>query len=395
MKSSEDFLKNKKKGLFSFNFLKIAWWRWAISAGLLLLSFLLQKLASGNPEVIEQYYSRGLYLYIGHGLTFANRIFSFSIAEALGILLLLLIAGLLVRHARRLWQGGVSFGGFLLSSLSNLLVLTGVFVVLFLTLWGLNYSRQPLAESLRWERRESSAEELESICRMMIWETNRNYEESQAKVEQGRPKTSWPELYKVIESAYQREILLGNSAQGNFGPPKPVYFSRMMSWLGISGIYVPFTGEPNFNAEQPACELPYTIAHEKAHQRGFALEDEANFIAFLICTKSSDPYSRYSGYLMGSWHVLKALYRASPERYQKVVATLGPGPLADLKEMREFWRRYETRLSEVSEKVNNTYLKVNRVKSGVENYGEVITLIMGYYSNNSGWDAANAPVDFP
>src|SRR5205085_2466843 len=108
--------------------------------------------------------------------------------------------------------------------------------------------------------------------------------------------------------------------------------------------------------------------------------------------KSSHPYSRYSGYLLGSWHLMKALYQVSPERYQNVLATLGPGPRSDLKAMRDFWRSYETRLSQVSEEVNNTYLKVNDVKSGVENYGEVISLIVGYYSEHPNGDVANAPI---
>ena len=123
-------------------------------------------------------------------------------------------------------------------------------------------------------------------------------------------------------------------------------------------------------------------------------EDEANFIAFLICIKSSHSYSRYSGYLLGSWHLMKALYQVSPERYQNVIATLGSGPRGDLKAMRDFWRKHETRLSQVSEKVNNTYLKVNHVKSGVENYGEVITLILSYYSEHAVGDIANSPVAF-
>jgi hypothetical protein len=392
MSSSDGIPQIESKIAPARRFSRIGWRRWVISLVLLLLSLLLQRLAAENPEFIEQYYSRWIYLYIGRALTFANKIFSFSLAEVLGVLLISVVVVGLFWQARRLWQRRVSMGGFLLSSLSNLLILSGIGTVLFLMLWGLNYSRQPLAESLRWDRREVTADELETICRTMISETNHNYEEAVAKREQGQPVPGLPELYNVIETAYQKEALLGKSAGGFFGPPKPVYFSRLMSWLGISGIYVPFTGEPNFNAEQPACELPYTIAHEKAHQRGFALENEANFLAFLICIKSSHPYSRYSGYLLGSWHVLKALNTASPERYQRVVATLGPGPLADLRAMREFWRRYESRISEVSEKVNNTYLKVNRVESGVENYGEVITLIIGYYSRYPALDTANAPV---
>ena len=45
-----------------------------------------------------------------------------------------------------------------------------------------------------------------------------------------------------------------------------------------------------------------------AHQRGIAREDEANFIAFLVCMASDDPYIRYSGYLEVYEYVASSLY---------------------------------------------------------------------------------------
>ncbi|MEW6735831.1 MAG: DUF3810 domain-containing protein [Acidobacteriota bacterium] len=368
-------------------------WRGVISLGLLPVAFLLQLIANFHPELIEHYYSRGLYPYIGRGLAFVNGLCGFSLAEALTGMLLggICLGG--VWQARRLYLGHARLSMLLRVGLFNLLGVAGVIAILFLLLWGLNYERQPLLENLRLARREASADELEAICRAVISETNRSYEEANAgaKTDPSQLSLSWVELDSTIESAYQREPLLGSAAKGGFGPPKPVYFSQIMSRLGIAGIYVPFTGEPNFNAELPGCEIPYTIAHEKAHQRGFALEDEANFIAFLVCIKSTDPYARYSGYLMAATQLLRALNLAAPDRYQSVFATLGVGPRADLKAIREFWTRYEGRLSQVSETINNTYLKANRIESGVENYSEAVALILSYYFTYPSGDAANLP----
>ena len=39
---------------------------------------------------------------------------------------------------------------------------------------------------------------------------------------------------------------------------------------------------------------PYTIAHEMAHQLGYASETEANFIAFVVATETDDPMLKYS-----------------------------------------------------------------------------------------------------
>ena len=45
---------------------------------------------------------------------------------------------------------------------------------------------------------------------------------------------------------------------------KPLALSRLTSWAGVSGFYIPFTGEVTFNADVPAFDLPMVIAHHKA-----------------------------------------------------------------------------------------------------------------------------------
>ncbi len=215
-------------------------------------------------------------------------------------------------------------------------------------LFGLNYLRPPLAETLRLERREPDAREAETISRAIIEGVNRNFAESGAAAtadEGSRLPLTRPELFAVLEESFAAERLLqGVSAEGAAAPPKPVYFSGLLSRLGTSGVYSPFTGEPHYNAIMPDADLPFTVAHEMAHQRGFARESEASFVAFLVCTKSSHPYVRYSGYL-GALRVLSVLRRLAPERYAPVAALLGEGPRADLRAGDAFWTplRRETR----------------------------------------------------
>jgi hypothetical protein len=187
-------------------------------------------------------------------------------------------------------------------------------------------------------------------------------------------------LFAVLEEAFMKEPLLRDVSAGTIAvvPPKAVYFSGLMSRLGTSGVYSPFTGEPNYNAIIPDADLPFTVAHEMAHRRGFARESEANFVAFLVCTGSSHPYVRYSGYL-GALRVLSVLRRLAPERYPAVAALLGEGPRADLRAAERFWSRYAGRLSNASRRLNDAYLRANRVRTGVRNYGEMVSLVFGYY----------------
>jgi hypothetical protein len=345
--------------------------------------FALQALAGLAPQLVERFYSRAVFPFIAHAFSFAS-LSSFSLAELFLALLLAALVAWLVWLARQLYIRRGEAGATLLSALKTVLWAAAIVSTLFVLLFGLNYKRQQLADTFGFERREPSAQEIEGISRTIIEGINSNYSESGLSVEGGGGSTtplSSTQLFAVLEEAYASEPLM-RGATGASVQPKAVYFSGMMSRLGISGIYSPFTGEPNYNAIQPGFDIPFSVAHEMAHQRGFAREDEANFVAFLVCTKASHPYVRYSGYL-GALRVLGVLYRIAPERYRDVVAALGEGPRADLKARSQFWSRYLGRLSNFSNSLNNAYLKFNGVRSGVRNYNEASSLIVGYYLKQS------------
>lgn len=358
------------------------WGRWAAPCGLLCAALCLHVLAGKHPEQVEQIYSRRIYLQIGHALAYVNKFINFSIAEVLAPLLLCGLMACAVWQIRRLCLGRVKARALALSALRVALWAAGAGGLLFLMLWGLNYHRRPLAESLDLAPRPVQGAELEGISRTIISEINRNYEEGCAG-DPGRTPCRLPldetQLYEALESSYrQLGPQLGGAGGGGFGPPKPFYFSGLMSRLGISGMFSPFTGEPNFNAEQPDSGLPFAVAHEMAHQRGYAREDDADFVAFLVCVNASHPYVRYSGHLR-SMDVLHLLGRVAPRRYQEVVPLLAPGPRADLDASNSFWLRREGPLSRATYGVTDAYLKVNRVGSGLRNYREVVRLIISYY----------------
>ena len=76
-------------------------------------------------------------------------------------------------------------------------------------------------------------------------------------------------------------------ARRGYGPIKrPLILSRALDWLGISGFYLPFTGEANVNRGIPDVTYPHTAAHEKSHQRGLNPEDEANFFGYLAAVSA-------------------------------------------------------------------------------------------------------------
>ncbi len=163
---------------------------------------------------------------------------------------------------------------------------------------------------------------------------------------------------------------------------KPVMLSEAMSYTHITGVYTFFTGEANINVAFPDYTIPFTAAHELSHQRGIARENEANFMAFLVCANSDDAYIRYCAYLNMYEYVIAALGSADPTLYLEARYSL-PGKVSgELIAYYEFYKKYQDSVaSEVSESVNDTFLKLHGTE-GVQSYGMVVDLAVAYYKTS-------------
>jgi hypothetical protein len=171
------------------------------------------------------------------------------------------------------------------------------------------------------------------------------------------------------------------AALGDFEPgrPKPVLSSALMSYAGITGIYFPITAEANVNTDITDAEIPFTICHELAHQLGYAREDEANFIAWIACVNSPYEDYRYSGALMALTNTLNALYERDRAAWDRIRGACSPAVNADLNATGRYWQRYEGPVSEISETINDTFLRTNGQTDGVQSYGRMVDLIIAYY----------------
>ncbi len=159
---------------------------------------------------------------------------------------------------------------------------------------------------------------------------------------------------------------------------KPVLLSEAMSYAHITGIYTYFTGESNINVCFPDYTLPYTAAHELAHQRGIAKEDEANMMAFLISVRSDDAYIRYCAYVNMYEYVANALYKADKELFKKAYRMLDSDVAAEQVAYNAFFEKYsESVTSQVSGTVNDIYLQ-SQGTEGEKSYGMVVDLTVAY-----------------
>ena len=160
--------------------------------------------------------------------------------------------------------------------------------------------------------------------------------------------------------------------------------SHLWSYTQITGVFTCWSMEANVNIDVPDFTLPFTMCHEQAHLRGFMREDEANFIAYLACMESEDQAIQYSGASMAAMYAMNTLYQADYERFCELYATYSPGVQRDFAAQSRYWAQFEGPVAEVSDKVNDTYLKANRQTDGVASYGRMVDLLLANYRAKHG-----------
>lgn len=300
----------------------------------------------------------------------------FSVAEFIFIISPILVVWLAVavsKNYSETWRDVLVSCGAILSVLS--LVLTT-----FIWSFGAGYRTTTLDKRLGLVLEPVSAEELYNTAEIL----RENVEREAKEVFFVRGSSSvmpytLGELGEKLEATYGRA-----STKYDFLPLmsvklKPVMLSEPLSYTHITGIYTFFTGETNINVVFPDYTLPYTAAHELAHARGIAREDEANFIAFIVSLESEEAYVRYSAYLNLYEYVISALYRADVALYEKTVLKLSKPVRDELVAYSAFFEKYKDSVaSEVSGAVNDTFLSVQGT-AGSASYGMVVDLAVAYY----------------
>ncbi len=302
----------------------------------------------------------------------------FSLGEAC-LLLLPVAFGLVVWYAAKYrcdtWRSTWSFVGILLSVVSLLL---SMFVFTFAT----GYHGKPLDQKLGMQQEDVSAEELYETAMILAKRVNEEkenvgYDTADFSV---MPYTL-SEMNDKLLAAYDSFCAKHDFIDHYSSRLKPVMLSELMNYTHITGVYSYFTGEANIDIAFPDYTIPYTAAHELAHQRGIAKEDEANMIAFLVCMESDDDYIRYCAYLNMYEYVANALYRANPDLYKEVRDTLDMDVRREMIAYNNFFSKYQNSpASSVSGAVNDTFLKFQGTE-GTASYGMVVDLTVAYYKS--------------
>lgn len=298
-----------------------------------------------------------------------------SLAEAAIIFAPVLMVAIIIYANKRYTSSWRQVGKFLLMTLS----VASLFFSTFALNFGAGYHTSSVDKLLELERKDVSAEELRETAEYLAAEIKKYTEDLTFNT---NSSSIMPYGYDVLSeklvAAYDK-VCDEHSFISRFSSRvKPVLLSEPWTYTHIAGVYTYFTGESNININFPDYTIPYTAAHEMAHQRGIAREDEANFVAFLVCAAADDDYIRYSGYLNLYEYVASALYRADKDAYAEVRSGLDPLARQEMAAYSFFFDKYrENVAATVTETVNNTYLTIQGTP-GTKSYGMVVDLAVAY-----------------
>ncbi len=311
-----------------------------------------------------------------------GRLFSFPYFSFFEFFLLIIGVALLlslIRFFYLLVKSPKKAGKSLVSFLQRAVCIASVLLLIFTFTASINYSRPALAAGYDSSVREYSKEELLGLALLLIDDVN-DLSTAIDRNGLGLLELQIPSMGEAAVDAMKNLDYRFNALEGYYSRPKPVIFSKAMSYLGITGIFSPFTVEANYNSHVPSYIIPYTICHELAHLKGFMREDEAGFLAYLACKNSPSLQFQYSGALNALQYTMNQLYRNwDGETYNAVYMTIAENVRNELKNNGDYWKDHTITLTKVARTANDKYLAANAQSQGTNSYGMMVDLLLKEY----------------
>jgi hypothetical protein len=334
----------------------------ALPIWLALLTFALTHVFSRQPEFTESVYSQTLFPIFASILTFFNRWVPFSLDDLFYVLLAVFILALMVLVLIR----KIRFGRFVLTILQTV----ALCYVMFYWFWGFNYYRMGINDRLSIAKSQNDTAQFVRVMETLIKQTNNSYCTYDS--------ITYSAINYMVEASYKKNapFLKLKYPQGH-RRPKPISLSPFFAKASIAGYYGPFFSEVHLNDSLLMIEYPQILAHEFAHQFGITGEGEANFYSWLVCANSTSDHLRYSA------NISMLTYFLSQSRFlhnnDKLIKQIDKPVIADIRKMQDHWDRLRNKdIDKMAGKVNDAYLKTNKVEKGVKDYFGVIQYVMDY-----------------
>jgi hypothetical protein len=336
--------------------------RSGIASLVLIAAALLAALVPMRADRVERLFSDGIYAVIQPRLTLLSNQVSIALFDVLIVIATIVVLAGLALACIRFKTHGWRF------IVRTATMAAGLYLV-FLTVWGLNYRREPLRRTLPFRQERVTQEALVQLAQRTVGELNAIY----PKLPAGWPE--WRDLASQLGPAFGRSrATAGPHWRVELGHPKRsllnVYFKR----TAVDGMVDPFFLEVLVNQDVLPLERPFIVSHEWGHLAGRADESEASFLGWLTCM-NGPLWARYSAWISLYGTIVSGLPAADRTA---IDAQLTAGPRRDLVALSERIARQSTPVARrASQAAYDRFLKANRLREGVASYGLVVMLLLG------------------
>ena len=179
------------------------------------------------PTVTEHIYSKGIYPYIAKVLHFLFGWIPFSMGDILYTLFIIGIFFVVVKHFKKLWQDPLKILDKIFSKIIRI-------AFAFFFLWGFNYFRVPLSESLHISKEYTQAQLLKATQTCI---DRANTIHSRLATNDTTKVDFWlsqKEIYRIAYNGYPLEKQ-GVTDFKAMKSVKPSLYSKLLTYMGYSG----------------------------------------------------------------------------------------------------------------------------------------------------------------
>ena len=361
------------------------------------LLFVVSLLAPYYPNLIATSYNQGLFKYWTNGLRWLLGVIPIAIGELVYFILIIV----LIINILRYFISIKSFNHFKQNIGIKLLkfIWLGIrLFVVFQLIWGLNYMQPDPTNAFNItvqtpKNAQIALDQMNALTYELIQDLN----ETKQEITSTKPKTpNFDQIVTHVHQDYKRVSVAYPRLKMEQQSVKKAIFPILGDYIGYLAFYQPITGEAIVRADLPPLTQPYTIAHEMAHQLGYASETEANFIAFVVASESKDPVLKYSMLLQMFTYAQDAqlLLLAGTkgfDAWKMQIATnkalLSPAVLKDRAEIKAFFAARADKQIQASNQLYDQFLKWNQQAAGLDSYADVLKWVRAYrlkiYSSTS------------
>jgi hypothetical protein len=341
----------------------------------LFLGIIFIKLFSLNHQRVETFYASSFYSFFSKILRFLFGWMPFSLGDVFYTVIACWLLWKIMKNVGLLFQKKLNKKLILKKCLHLILLLLFTYIV-FNIFWGLNYNRKGVGWQLKLPAIMYDTINLKLMQELLLQKVN---ETKQILINE---KIVYPDnkhLFERAKKCYDETTNRYSFIEYKGSSVKSSLYGWLGNYLGFTGYYNPFSGEAQVNTTVPKFLQPYITVHEMAHQLGYAKEDEANFVGYLVAANSNDTLFHYSAYLDLFLYANREVYYFDSTESKIAFKQLVPEVKADLIEWKRFDLAHTSFIEPAISWLYGKYLQVNQQPKGLRSYNEVIAMMIAYY----------------